>query len=88
MKAAMSAVSSFLLPFVKIFLSSIGPALASAATTAVAATAQNMLGASGEEKRQAAFQAIISDLKKQGIEATALMINSAIEAAVAKLYAK
>lgn len=85
LKLAASSIGTFLLPFVKIFLSNIGPALIAASTQAVAATAANMTGATGPEKRDAAYQAIVNDLKRQGIEATALMINSAIEAAVAKL---
>lgn len=88
LKLAASSIGTFLLPFVKIFLTSIGPALVSAATQAVAATAANMAGATGAEKRDAAYQAIVNDLKRQGIEATALMINGAIEAAVAKLQAQ
>lgn len=88
LKLAASSIGTFLLPFVRLFLTNIGPALVSAATQAVAATAQNMSGATGPEKRDAAYKLIMSELKTQGIEATALMINGAIEAAVAKLQAQ
>jgi hypothetical protein len=87
-KLAASSIGTFLLPFVRIFLTSIGPALVAASTQAVATTAANMSGATGAEKRDAAYKIILNDLKRQGIEATALMINSAIEAAVAKLNDK
>lgn len=87
-KLAASSIGTFLLPFVRIFLSSIGPALAQAATSAVAITAESMLTASGAEKRDAAYKLIVENLKQQGVTATALMINSAIEAAVARLNEK
>ena len=88
MKAAMSSIGSFLLPFIKIFLSSIGPALATAAMTAVSATAENMKDGSSKDKRDAAYTLIVDQLKIQGITAAESMINCAIEAAVAKLKEK
>jgi len=85
-KAMMSNIGNFLLPFVKIFLSSVGPVLAKAATSAVNTCAESMLTANGDEKRTAAYNLIADELKQAGVTATANMINSAIEAAVAKLY--
>ena len=88
MKAAMSSIGSFLLPFVKLFLTNIGPIVAQAAMTAVSATAANMLNAEGKDKRDAAYKMIVENLKQQGITAAESMINCAIEAAVVKLKDK
>jgi len=84
-KAAMSAVADFLLPFVKIFLSSIGPVVAKAAMAAVTTTAESLKGATGAEKRDAAYKLIVGELKQQGVTVAESMINAAIEAAVQKL---
>jgi len=84
-KLMMSSVWSFLLPFLKIFLSKIGPILADAAMQAVAALATSDM--SGSDKRDAAFKQIENTLKSKGIEVGASVINSAIEAAVQNLKA-
>jgi hypothetical protein len=78
-------VWNFIFPFIKIFLSDIGPILIQAATAAVAQAA-TMPGATGEDKRNAAINSVISTLETQGIkiglQVTTSMINAAIEAAV------
>jgi len=88
-KLFFSGLWSFLQPFIAIFLSKAGPLLASAALAAVKATADSMSGASGADKRDAAFKAIEADLMRQGVaigaEVTSSMINAAIEAAVQKV---
>lgn len=84
-KAAMSSVGEFLLPVIKMFLSSIGPALAKAALGAVAVVAQDLAGKTNAEKRDAAYGLIVDELKAQGITAAESAINTAIELAVQKL---
>ena len=77
-------VWEFLKPFIRIFLSEAGSALATAAMSAVATVAETLPDADGDAKRKAAFDLILNDLKAKGIEMTASMIYSAIEAAVQK----
>ncbi|WP_316347629.1 phage holin, LLH family [Desulfuromonas acetoxidans] len=85
-KLFFSSAWSFLKPFVSIFMSAAGPVLADAATKAVKATAQSLADGSGSDKRQAAYDLIVDDLKSQGVAlgttVTTSMINAAIEAAV------
>lgn len=92
LKLITSSLWSFIAPFVRIFLSSAGPVLASAAMKAVQAAAHYYAGESGATKRDEAFKMIVSDLQRQGVEigvqVTTSMINAAIEAAVAKLKAE
>lgn len=88
MKIVMSGIWSFLEPFVKIFVSKIGATLASSAMQAVTAVSQYAID-NDEDKRQKAFNIIVSDLKGKGIQVgvdvTTSMINSAIECAVQRL---
>jgi hypothetical protein len=88
-KLVFSGMWGFIGPFVKMFLSKAGPVLAAAALAAVKATAEHMTKSSGAEKRDAAYDAIVTDLRKQGInigvDVTTSMINAAIEVAVQKL---
>lgn len=84
-KLAASSIGNFLLPFVKIFLSSLGPVVAKAAMAAVTTTAESLKGATGAEKRDAAYKLIVDELKQQGVTVAESMINAAIEAAVQKL---
>jgi hypothetical protein len=73
----------FLLPIIKIFMSQIGPVLAEAALAAVMTVATSDM--SNEEKRNAAFSAILETLSKKGLQVGASAINLAIEMAVQKL---
>jgi hypothetical protein len=82
-QAFFSAVEDFCLPFVKQFMTAAGPAILAAAEQAVVALATNALIPNAAKKDQA-FQMITDELKKQGIVAATSVINSAIEAAVAK----
>lgn len=90
-KLLASHIWDFIEPFIDVFLSEVGPILAKAAMSAVQATAANMSGASGADKRNAAYSAIVEDLKQQGIQigtqVTTSMINAALEAAVQKFKA-
>jgi hypothetical protein len=88
MKVVFSKMWDFLAPFVMIFLSGAGKALAASAMKAVAQVAADLSIISSDEKRQAAFKAITQELAAQGIELGTSVINAAIEAAVAKLKAK
>lgn len=83
----LSSLWSFLAPFIRQLMSDSGILLAQAAMSAVSAVASTMNDASGEAKRNQAFNLILSDLTKLGIEMAASTINAAIEAAVVKLKA-
>lgn len=85
-QAFFSVVEEFCLPFLKQFMNAAGPAILAAAEQAVVALATNALIPNAAKKDQA-FQMITDELKKQGIQAAASTINSAIEASVAKLKA-
>ena len=82
-KAFFSSVEEFLMPFIRQFLTAEGPIILAAAEKAVLALAASSL--SGVEKRNEAFNAILSELKEKGIKAGTAVINSAIEAAVARI---
>lgn len=83
MKILMSTVWEFLLPFFRQMMTESGQILANVAMNAVTAVAKGEL--SDSDKRTAAFNIIISQLEKQGIELGTSLINAAIEAAVQKL---
>lgn len=88
-KIIMSNIWVFVLPFLRQLMKQAGPVLASAALAAVQATASSLKAASGTEKRQAAFDAIVADLSSQGlqigIDVSTSMINAAIEVALQKI---
>ena len=71
----------FLRPVLMIFLSEAGRALSVAASQAVLAIAERQL-TGDKERRDAAFDLIKEDLRRQGVVATASAINLAIESAV------
>lgn len=75
---------TFLKPSITLFISSAGQALASAAISAVATVAESAL-TGDKERRDAAFDLIVEDLKAKGINAGASAINLAIETAVVNL---
>ena len=85
-KIVMSAIFNELIPFFKQFLSEYGTIVLQIAGTVVMDLATSKL--SSEQKREAAFVAIKEELIKKGIEVGSRVINSAIEAQVAKLKAK
>lgn len=82
-----SSMWTFLRPLIRVFLASIGPLLATAAQSAVAAAAAKAI--SSTEKRDFAFKEIVLQLERQGFKQgedfTGRMVNAAIEAAVAGL---
>ena len=82
-KMFFSDVEDFLWPFIKQFLISSGPIVLAAAQKAVLALVASSM--TGPEKRDEAFKMILADLKEQGIKAGTALINSAIEAAVARI---
>jgi|GEM_PF-2031093 len=92
LKLMFSKIWDFIAPFVKIFLSSAGQILGSVALQVVRNIAQDTTLVTDSDKRSAAFDAIVVDLKGKGIElglqVTTSMINAAIEAAVQKLKAE
>lgn len=80
-----SDVWDFLHPFIEVFLTEAGQALAKAALSAVSTIATTMNDADGDTKRKAAFELILKDLEAQGIQMGTSMINAALEAAVQKI---
>ena len=86
LKAFFSQVEEFLLPFIKQFLTTEGPIILAAAEKAVLALATSVMP--GADKQSSAYTAIVTDLQAQSITASTAVINSAIEAAVAKLKNK
>lgn len=84
-KIISSSIWAFVLPFLRQLMSKAGPILAAAALSAVKAVAANATGASNPEKQKLAFEAIVSDLQRQGInvgvDVGTSMINAAIEVA-------
>jgi len=85
LKLFLSPMWGFLKPMIAIFLSQIGPVLATAAQKAVIAAAASVGEKDGNVKRKIAFDIIMEDLKSQGIAVTASTVNAAIEVAVQKL---
>jgi hypothetical protein len=87
LKFIMSDAWLFLRPFILVLLSQGGRLLMSAALEAAQA-ANNRKGATGAQKRDAAFTLIVEKLASSGMEMTAAVVNQAIEAAVLKLKEK
>ena len=73
----------FCIPFIKQFATAVGPIVLAAAEQAVLVYAEQQM--SGTDKKNAAYNDIVDNLKKQGIQVGASIVNSAIEAAVARL---
>jgi hypothetical protein len=84
-KLLFSNIWTFLAPFIRIFLTQAGQALAEIAMREVTSIALSMEDADGGAKREAAYSRIKEDLVARGIELGASAIYSAIEAAVQKL---
>jgi len=82
-----SSLWEFFRPMIRLFLTAIGPALASAATAAVETAAKKAIAST--EKRDVAYKEIVLAMEKQGlrlgVDFTSRMVNQAIEAAVAGL---
>ena len=85
-KIVMSAIFNELIPFFKQFLSEYGTIVLQIVGTVVMDLATSKL--SSEQKHETAFVAIKEELIKKGIEVGSRVINSAIEAQVAKLKAQ
>lgn len=88
LKTAFSDAWEFLYPFIKVFMSEVGQAVAAAAIEAVQAIADSMGDADGNTKREEAKKIILAKLESQGIKVGISVIYAAIEAAVQKLKAK
>jgi len=88
-KIVSSSIWVFVLPYLRMLLSKAGPILAAAALEAVKVVAANASGATDDQKRNLAFQAIGESLKTQGIaigvDVSTALVNAAIETAVLKL---
>lgn len=82
-----STVKTFLEPFVNQFLTNAGAIVLATAEKFVLQVATDPSLVTDDQKRQAAFNGILSDLKAQGIAVGTAIVNSAIEAAVAKMKA-
>jgi hypothetical protein len=91
LKLVFSWIWDFLKPFVAVLASAIGPVLAATAESAVKAVAEGAL-TGDKERRDAAFDLAVANLKTQGYQigaqVTVSMVNTAIELAVQKLKAK
>ena len=88
LKLGLGEVWEFLLPFIQLFCSEMGQAVAAAAMVAVTECAATMGGADGQEKRKAAYDKMVADLAAKGITVGASVIYAAIEAAVQNIKAK
>jgi hypothetical protein len=88
-KLVTSAIFDFCLPFLRQLAKDAGPILAKAALAAVKIVAANYSGATSSAKRDAAFELIADDLKKQGvtigIDIGTSLVNAAIEIAYQKI---
>jgi len=84
LKFLASGMWDFLRPLIRIFLSAMGPVLASAAKTAVQVAATKVI--SSTEKHNSAYKDILVEMERQGFkygeDFTESTINAAIEAAV------
>lgn len=87
LKFIYSSISTFLWPFIRLFLKQGGALLATAALNAVTIVAASMQDADGAQKREAAFKMIQAELIAGGISLAASAINAAIEAAYQKYLA-
>lgn len=92
LKLATSNIGKFLLPFIQSFFSAMGPVVAASAVNAVGIVQKSMTDAAWRDKRDAAFDLVVKDLKVQGItvgaQVAVSLINRSIEAAVAQLDRK
>lgn len=91
-KLIMSKLWVFLKPFVVVFLTAVGQALADAATDAVAKAAGMPEDTTGVRRRATAYASIEEAMKaagyQLGVDFTESMVNTAIEVAVQGLKNK
>lgn len=80
-----SDVWDIIAPFVRLFLTKSGQALAEIALSAVVKVASDPSILTGEAKRNKAFNMILVELKARGITIATSVINTAIEVAVQKM---
>lgn len=85
-KAFFSRVGDIILPFIKMFMSEMGPVILDIAQQVVMQVATQQLSSS--EKRDEAYKQIMIKLEGKSIEAASHVVYSAIEVAVAKLKDK
>lgn len=88
LKVAGGEVWDFLYPFIQLFMSETGQAVAAAAMVAVTECAATMGEANGQEKRKAAYDKMVYILATKGILVGTSVIYAAIEAAVQNLKMK
>jgi len=87
-KFILSWLWTFLSPFIKIFLTELGRAVAEAAIAAVAIAANMPEGTTNEKRRKAAYSYAKRALEDGGYEARDSMIYAAIEVALQALKTK
>lgn len=85
LKVVGGEVWDFLYPFIQLFMSEMGQAVAQAAMVAVTECAATMGEADGQEKRKAAYDKMVAILAAKGITVGASVIYAAIEAAVQRI---
>lgn len=85
-KAFFSRVGDILIPFIKMFMSEMGPVILDIAKQVVVQVAKSEL--SSAEKRDEAFTQIQARLENESIKAASHVVYSAIEVAVAGLKDK
>jgi len=90
-KFIFSEMGQWLWPFIRQFLTAMGPVVAASATQAVAIVAEYGLTNSDDKSREA-FRLIEADLKRQGkvvgVHVATSMVNGAIEIAFKNMMAK
>jgi hypothetical protein len=84
-KIIFSSMWDFVSPFFIMLLKQGGTALLQSASVAVRRVETDLQGASGEEKRKAAFDIVKSEMQSRGEQVATSVINAAIEVAVQKL---
>lgn len=85
-KLFFSRVGDIIIPFIKMFMTEMGPVILDIAQQVVVSVAKKELNS--DEKRDAAYQTIQIQLTNAGIKAASHVVYSAIEIAVAKLKEK
>lgn len=83
LKFIMSNAWTFLKPFVKVLLSTIGPILMELALEAVKSAAATSMA--NDTKREYAFNKIANNLASNGLKVSNSVINTALEVAVQKI---
>ena len=77
------SIGKYVEPMLKEFMTDVGKAALSSATTVVAQVEKDLAGQAGAAKQQPAFQIIVADLAAMGFKTVETwLVNAAIETAV------